>query len=529
MHASDPTKLTDDQLAEDMGRFYDDPLGFVMYAYEWDTDPALGIVELAKPWATRYCCKYGPDEWACLFLDELGEKIKARNFDGRNAVEPIREAIASGHGIGKSAMVAWLVDFIMSTRPFAKGVVTANTGPQLETKTWAQVATWTKRCITGHWFIVTNGKGSMKMVHKDYPESWRCDAQTCREENSESFAGLHAVNSTPFYIFDEDSNVPEKIHEVAEGGLTDGEPMMFRFGNPTRNTGSFKDCFGKQRHRWSTRQIDSRTVKITNKELIKQWIADYGIDSDFVKVRVLGQFPSSSVKQFIPSDLVDVARRRRVTAKDVQHAAKIITLDPAWSGEDEYCIGLRQGLFFKMLWTAIQVEDDVFLAKKLADLEDEHKADAVFIDFGFGTGVMSVGQSWGRAWRLVNFGGKSNDPAMLNKRGEMWNGVKKWLSEGGCLEESDQVLADDLIGPEYHVKLDGTIVLESKDDMKRRGIPSPNRGDALALSFAYPVAPRGFRHSGTARHASEYDPFQVVEQANAAAGKHTVDYDPYSH
>ncbi len=523
-----PELNSEQMLMEHMGRFYDDPLGFVIYAYEWDTDPALSMVELEEPYASGFKCKYGPDLWACQFLDELGKKVRERGFDGQHSVEPIREAISSGHGIGKSAMVAWLTNWIMSTRPFARGIITANTAPQLETKTWAQVATWTKRCITGHWFQVSTGKGSMKMVHKDYPESWRCDAQTCREENSEAFAGLHAANSTPFYIFDEGSAVPDPIFEVAEGGLTDGEPMMFVFGNPTRNSGKFHQCFGKLRHRWGVRQIDSRSVKITNKKLIQQWIDDYGIDSDFVKVRVRGIFPSSSSKQFIPTDLVDAARRRTVTERDVAHAAVIITLDPAWSGGDEYVIGMRRGLHFVVLWTGYQIEDDVWLAQKLAQLEDEHKADAVFIDFGYGTGVKSVGASWGRRWQLVSFGGASNDPAYLNKRGEIWGATKKWLAEGGSIPENDQMLADDLIGPEYDVRLDGKIVLESKEDMKRRSLGSPNRGDALALSFAFPVSPTGFRHS-KGNHVSSYDPFAegAKEIQRLSSSNHVSDYDPF--
>jgi hypothetical protein len=145
-------------------------------------------------------------------------------------------------------------------------VVTANTAEQLSSKTWAGVAAWHSRCITGHWFDLTTGKGAMRLKHRDHPESWRVDAQTSRkEENSESFAGLHAASSTPWYLFDEASAIPAKIWEVAEGGKTDGEPMHFVFGNPTRNTGAFAECFGKMRHRWVTRQIDSRQVQITNK------------------------------------------------------------------------------------------------------------------------------------------------------------------------------------------------------------------------------------------------------------------------
>lgn len=273
-------------LADDMGRFFYDPLGFVMYAFEWGAGELDGFD--------------GPDEWQKEFLTDWGEAIRTNNFDGVKPVEAYRCATSSGHGIGKSALTAWVILYIMSTRPFCKGVVTANTSEQLRTKTWGELGKWKKRCITGHWFEYNNGKGNMNIYHVDHMESWRCDGQTCREENSESFAGLHAANSSPFYIFDEASAVPDKIWEVAEGGLTDGEPFWFAFGNPTRNTGRFRECFRKFKHRWRRKQIDSRLAKMTNKELIEEWRNDYGEDSDFFKVRVRGLFPSASDLQFIP-------------------------------------------------------------------------------------------------------------------------------------------------------------------------------------------------------------------------------------
>ncbi|HDK5141196.1 TPA: terminase, partial [Salmonella enterica] len=251
-------------LADDMGRFFYDPLGFVMYAFEWGAGELDGFD--------------GPDEWQKEFLTDWGEAIRTNNFDGVKPVEAYRCATSSGHGIGKSALTAWVILYIMSTRPFCKGVVTANTSEQLRTKTWGELGKWKKRCITGHWFEYNNGKGNMNIYHVDHMESWRCDGQTCREENSESFAGLHAANSSPFYIFDEASAVPDKIWEVAEGGLTDGEPFWFAFGNPTRNTGRFRECFRKFKHRWRRKQIDSRLAKMTNKELIEEWRNDYGED-----------------------------------------------------------------------------------------------------------------------------------------------------------------------------------------------------------------------------------------------------------
>ena len=203
-------KLTaDEQLTEDLAKFYADPLGHVMYSYPWDTEPAIQIVRLEKPWSDRFNCEWGPDVWACKFLDELGKQILDRGFDGRTPIEPpIRFATSSGHGIGKSVLVSWLIKFILDTRPHSKGIVTATTADQLRTKTWAELGKWHRMSLTEHWFDYNTGRGSMSLVHREYPEDWRCDAQTSKEENSESFAGLHAANSTPFYIFDEASGVP---------------------------------------------------------------------------------------------------------------------------------------------------------------------------------------------------------------------------------------------------------------------------------------------------------------------------------
>lgn len=498
-----------------MGRFYADPLGFVMYAYEWRRDAQLQVVPLVEPWRSRYGSEYGPDRWACEFLDELGRKVSSRGFDGTHAVDPIREAIASGHGIGKSAMVAWIIDWIMSTRPHAQGTVTANTAAQLSTKTWAQVVKWTRKCITAHWFDTTTGRGTMRMAHKRHPESWFCTAQTCDEKNSEAFAGQHAATSTSFYVFDEASGVPNSVHEVSEGGLTDGEPMKFAFGNPTQNSGWFYDCFHSLRHRWSTRQVDSREVHITNKNFIEELIADYGIDSDFVKIRVRGMFPAMSSKQFISVADVDAAVKRHLRPEQYEFAPKVLTLDNAWEGDDEGVIGLRQGLRFQVLHTFPKNDNDVEVANRLAKLEDEHQADAVHIDAGYGTGVYSFGKSVGREWKLVWFSGESPDPGCLNLRAYMWREGRDWLKAGGALDPKDQVLYRDLIGPQTVPRMDGKIQLESKQDMKRRDLSSPGRGDALMLAFAYPVSKKDR---------------SVVQQASSGARQLApmAEHDPYS-
>ncbi len=488
----------DAQIQEDVGRFWDDPLGYVMYAFDWANDPALRVVKLPEPWSLIYDSEYGPDRWFCELCDRIQAKVRANRFDGLSPVDAVREAVASGHGIGKSAGVGMLVNWIMSTRPGAQGTVTATTNDQLRSKTWKEIAKWNARSITGHWFKVTTSP--MRMQHKVLGEQWMCEAKSCDEHNSEAFAGQHIVDSTSFYIFDEASGVPDKIYDVSLGGLTDGEPMVYAFGNPTQTTGWFAECFRSQRHRWGTQQIDSRDVQITNKKYLQELVDDFGVDSDRVKVRVRGMFPSMSAKQYFSMVDVDAAFGRHLDIMQYAFAPKILTLDPAWDGDDELVFAMRQGLHFQILRVIGKNDNDAVIAKILADFEDDRKPDAVFVDFGYGTGIVSYGTNWGRNWTLVNFASESNTPGCLNKRAEMYLLTREWLKAGGAIPK-DQRLYNELTWIETVGRNDGKLQIESKKEMKKRlaimggasetgdGM-SPNRLDALVLSFAYPVVSR---------------------------------------
>lgn len=480
------------QLIDDIAGFTHDPLGFVLYAFDW------GHGELAK-------FPDGPDEWARDELDEIGQKLRSGEISGVS--EAIQIATASGHGIGKSAFVSWVILWGISTYEDTKGVVTANTDNQLRTKTWAELSKWYRLCICKSWFTLT--ATSIFSIDPEHGKTWRIDMVPWSVNNTEAFAGLHNQGKRILIVFDEASAIDDPIWEVTEGALTDEdtEIVWVAFGNPTQNRGRFRECFHRFKHRWSCRQIDSRTVKITNKEQIAKWIADYGEDSDFVKVRVRGMFPSVSAKQFISTTDVDAALGRILREEQYDFAPKIITCDPAWEGDDELVIGMRQGLHFQILRTIAKNDNDIHVANIIANLEDQHQADAVFIDAGYGTGIVSAGRTMGRTWELVWFGGSSSDPGCLNKRAEIWKLARDWLKDGGSIPKDDMVLYNDLIGPETIARSDGKIQLESKVDMKGRGIPSPGRGDALALSFARPVAKRNPLDQFRGGKAREYDPY----------------------
>lgn len=475
------------ELIQDIAAFDKDPLGFAKYAFPW------GEGELE-------------DEEIREWQGETFATIRDHLMNPETRYQPLKISVASGHGIGKSAFIGMLIHWGLSTCDDTKVVVTANTETQLRTKTWPEVQKWHRRAINSHWFTAT--ATAVHSVDISHAKSWRADAVTWSENNTEAFAGLHNKGKRIIVIFDEASAIADKVWDVTEGALSDEktEIIWIAFGNPTRNTGAFRETFRKNRHRWHNKQIDSRTVKGTNKVQISKWLEDHGEDSDFFKVRVRGIFPAASFKQFISQEDVDRAYGKHLRPDQYSFAPKIITVDPAWEGDDEFVIGLRQGLAFRILRTLQKNDNDVFMANVIARLEDEERADAVFVDGGYGTGIVSVARTLNRDWQLVWFAEKADDPGCVNKRSEMWKLMRDWLKQGGAIPP-DPVLSSDLVGPDAVPRLDGKLLLEAKKDMKARGIPSPNRADALALSFAYPVAPKfsiGSPESG--RLKAEWDP-----------------------
>jgi hypothetical protein len=166
--------------------------------------------------------------------------------------------------------------------------------------------------------------------------TWRLDAVTWSENNLEAFAGLHNLGKRVVLLFDEASGISDRVWDVAEGALTDEdtEIVWVVAGNPTQPSGRFFECLNRQRARWQGRQIDARTVEGTNKRQFAEWVEFYGEDSDFVRVRVRGEFPSAGSMQFISRDVVAAARTRVVEASP--HEALVT----AWTLHDSGQIAL---------------------------------------------------------------------------------------------------------------------------------------------------------------------------------------------
>lgn len=476
-----PKKDYETLLHESVAEYYADPLGFVLFAFDW---PVNG--------------EDGPDAWQRQVLEEIGKEVAQRGFTGIGNVLPIREAISSGHSIGKSALIAWVCIWLMATRPECRGTITANTNEQLEKKTWSAVREWLAKSRVSHWFEINSKMmfrvGNNPKTGKPWRATWFCSPQSCAEENSESFAGQHAKGSTSFYLFDEASAIPDAIWEVAEGGLTD-EPLIMAVGNPTRNTGKFHEAaFGRQRGRWNTHVIDAEQCKLANHRLIEEWIQDYGEDSDFVRVRVRGLPPQASELQFIDNLRVWAAQKNAVV--NGSRDPLIVGVDVSGGGSAWTVARFRRGLDARTI-PPIRISGENTVANdrqlvitKLADAlqrTGREKVDAMFIDSAFGAVIV---------WELrnrgflnvfeINFGAPSPDEHQANMRSFMWNKCREWLPRG-CIPKDDNRLEADLCGPGYHLNKKNQLVLEPKEAMLKRGLASPDDGDGLVLTFAQPV------------------------------------------
>ena len=484
-----------------------DPYAFVMGAFPWG-EPGTELED-----------QTGPNEWQTGVLCDIRDGLL-------DLSEAIRIAVTSGHGVGKSALVSWLLWWAISTMPDTIGRVTANTERQLRTRTWVEVSKWYRLLICAHMFKLT----ASAIFSRDpaRAKTWRVDLTPWSEQNTEAFAGLHNKGRRIILVFDEASAIPATVWEVAEGALTDeGTEIIWAvFGNPTQSLGRFRDCFdgGRFAHRWKARAVDSRTVPFTNKKLIQQWIDDYGEDHDFVRVRVRGMFPRVDASSFISRELALEATDRPIPA-ETTNSPLVLGVDVARFGNNYSVIYPRRG------FDARTHTPRVFLGLSTTELAAEVQktfnalgASMIFVDEGgIGGGVVDILQDMMLPVMGVNFGGKpqGTDPwdraavRYCNRRSEIWGTMRNWLRKGAIpdtIPAYERRLSEELSAPLYGHNGKEEIQLESKKDMERRQVESPDVADALAISLAYPTlaTPGGaFANLGPVALpiTPDYDPF----------------------
>lgn len=464
---------------EYLASFAYDPLGYTLAAFPW-----------AEGELTRTA---GPYKWQTEVLAEIRDWLA----NPETRYQPFRKAIASGHGIGKTALVAFITKWAMGTCADAKVVITANTATQLTTKTSPELAKWFRLALDSELWDAKATSVTSRVPGSE--KTWRTDLIPWSENNSEAFAGLHNKERLILVIFDEASGIADVIWDTAQGALTDERTIIIwlAFGNPTLNTGRFFECFGVNSATWHPKQIDSRTVEGTNKAEIAKWAESRGEDSDFFRVRVRGEFPRQGNAQFIPSDVVFKARH--YTAQGYQNMPKVLVCDVARFGEDSTVIGLRQGRKFSILESFHEKPTDYTGERVIAYIRAE-KPDATVIDeTGVGGGVVDYvrarGYNSNNGYTVFGFNGGSDaiDETYYNRRAECYGLAKEWLTAGAEIPDDPELDAD-LTGVTFDYAKGkahfGSIILESKDEMKKRGLRSPDKGDVLAMSFHANLAPR---------------------------------------
>ena len=461
----------------------DDPLKFVLLLFPWGqkNTPLENFS--------------GPRKWQREVLRDIGEHIKQNN--GKIDFNVLRMAVSSGRGIGKSALVSWLVIWMLSTRIGSTTIVSANSETQLRSVTWAEITKWLALSLNSHWFEVSAtrvmpAKWLTELVERDLKKGtryWGVEGRLWSEENPDAYAGVHNFDGV-MLIFDEASGISDAIWAVAAGFFTENTPHRFwmAFSNPRRNTGYFYEAFNAKRDFWRNKVVDARSVEGTDKAVYEQIIQEYGPDSVQAHVEVYGEFPSAGDDQFIPVYLVDDATQRP-RYKDAT-APIIIGVDPARFGADATVIAVRQGRDLNVI-KRYRGDDTMEIVGRVIEAIEEFNPTLVVIDEGgLGAGIVDrLKEQRYRQVKGVNFGNKSTKPIMYgNKRAEMWGNMREWLKTASV--PTDKLLKSDLTSPKVKPDSKGTIFLEGKKEMKARGLASPDAADAIAVTFAYPVGNR---------------------------------------
>jgi phage terminase large subunit len=398
-----------------------------------------------------------------------------------------RISIRSGHGVGKSTTVAIACIWYLLTRYPVKIVITAPTSAQLFDALFAEIKRWVNQ-LPDQLQELLNVK-SDRIEIKAAPETGFISARTSRAESPEALQGIHADNV--LLIADEASGVPEAVFEAAAGSMSGEEASTILLGNPTRSSGFFFDTHNRLKDQWWTRRVSCVDSPRVSKAYVEEMKQRYGEDSNAYRVRVLGEFPLSDDDTVIPMHLIDAAMHRDLVEDD--KAPAIWALDVARFGTDRSALAKRRGQVISEVkrWAGLDLMQltGAVVAEYQAQPTHLRPMEILVDSIGLGSGVVDRLRELKLPARGINV---SESPSMkgtyVNLRAELWFATKAWLEQRGCKLPKDEDLMAELAGPRFRFSSSGKMQIEGKDEMRKRGLRSPDLADAVCLTMAADAA-----------------------------------------
>ena len=435
------------------------------FVLRYKDDPVLFVKEVLG--ATPY-------DYQAEFLDALASGER-------------KMSVRSGHGTGKSTTSSWAMLWYVLLRFPNKVVVTAPTSGQLFDALFAELKRWINELPPQLQVLLTVKSDRVELSAA--PAEAFISARTSRAETPEALAGVHSQNV--LLVVDEASGVPEKVFEAAAGSMSGHSATTILLSNPTRSSGTFFESQTRLADTWWTRRWSCVESPLVSEEFVDEMRARYGEDSNAFRIRVLGEFPMADDDTIIPFHLADSAIKRDIEV--TPDTKPIWGLDVARFGADKTALCKRYGNVVTEItsWQGLDLMQTVGrVMAEYEGLSPSMRPSEILVDsIGVGGGVVDRLRELGAPVRGINVG---ESPAMgntyMNLRAELWFKTKGWLEDRSCKIPNDDQLLAELTSIRYAFTPGGKMKAESKDDMRKRGLKSPDLADALCLTMASDAA-----------------------------------------
>ena len=396
-------------------------------------------------------------------------------------------SIRSGHGTGKSTAASWAMLWYFLMHYPNKVVVTAPTSSQLFDALFAEMKRWINE-LPDAFKEVLNVK-SDRVEHTAAPSEMFISARTSRAETPEALAGVHSEHV--MLIVDEASGVPEQVFEAAAGSMSGHNATTIMLSNPTRSSGTFFESQNRLAGSWWTRRWSCVDSPLVSDEFVEEMKLRYGEDSNAFRIRVLGEFPQADDDTIIPFHLVETATHRDIEGDS--DLPSVWGLDVSRFGNDKTALCKRQGSVVTEIrsWAGLDLMQTVgrVVAEYEALLPSKQPREILVDSIGLGSGVVDRLRELGLPVRGINVAeAPSMGATYLNLRSELWFKTKAWFEDRACKLPKDDQLVAELTGIRYSFTSSGKMKAESKDEMRKRGLASPDLADALCLTMASDAA-----------------------------------------